>query len=163
AAAHGGPDLAEERLARSQRLADRAVAELEDVAEEHEAVGAVQRLEQRRAHLGLAQDGGASAPAEVQVGDDQPDRHAAACARRRATAETRTWEISASAMSRSRRLPSATLMPRPSCRSRSIARRAKRSGSRWARSASGLWTRLGSPCSGCAPRWARAMRQARAP
>ena len=77
AAAHGGPDLAEERLARSQRLADRAVAQLEDVAEEHEAVGAVQRLEQRRAHLGLAQDVGAGAPAEVQVGDDQRDRHAA--------------------------------------------------------------------------------------
>ena len=47
------------------------VAQLERVAEQHEAVDAVQALQQRAARGGPAQDVDAGARAEVEVGDDE--------------------------------------------------------------------------------------------
>ena len=65
------PDRLEHRPRRGERLAQRPVAQLERVAEQHEAVDAVQALQQRAARGGPAQDVDAGARAEVEVGDDE--------------------------------------------------------------------------------------------
>ncbi len=48
-------ELLEERACRRQRLAARAVAQLEHVARQHHAVGVTRLLQQRCAQLGAAQ------------------------------------------------------------------------------------------------------------
>jgi hypothetical protein len=64
-------EIGEEGLRTAERLADRAVAQLEQVAVEHQAVDGGHRREQRRADGLARQHVGARAPAEVQVGDDE--------------------------------------------------------------------------------------------
>jgi hypothetical protein len=63
--------LGEERACRRQRRADREVAQLDRVAEEDDAVGAADLLEQRAPDLGMAQHVLAAGGAEVEVGDDR--------------------------------------------------------------------------------------------
>ncbi len=54
----------------------RGLAQLEAVAEDHEAVDVVERLEQRLAQVGAAQQVGALGAAEVQIGDDEGSHRA---------------------------------------------------------------------------------------
>jgi hypothetical protein len=49
----------------------RAVAQLEPVAEDHEPVDAVERIDEPLADLGTPQHVGLRAGADVEVGDDQ--------------------------------------------------------------------------------------------
>jgi hypothetical protein len=49
----------------------RGLAQLEAVAQDHQPVDVRERREQRRAHLGPAQQVDARGRAEVQVGDDE--------------------------------------------------------------------------------------------
>ena len=71
-AAERRADRREDRRATRERLARRAVAQLEHVAEQDEAVDALRAARAaRRARLGPAQDVDAGARAEVQVGDDE--------------------------------------------------------------------------------------------
>ena len=64
-------ELGEEREGVLERRAERALAQLDDVAEQDQALGAAQLLEQDRADLGVAQHVAAAGDAEVQVGDDR--------------------------------------------------------------------------------------------
>jgi hypothetical protein len=64
------PEVLEERPRGGQRFALRAVAQLEHIAEQHHALDVGDRLQQRRAQLGAAQQIGSGDAAEVQIGDD---------------------------------------------------------------------------------------------
>jgi hypothetical protein len=64
-------DVGEEGRRDLGHLALRRVAQLDAVAEHHQAIGAPHRLEQRRAQLRPAQQIGAGRAAEVQVGDHE--------------------------------------------------------------------------------------------
>ena len=61
------PDGGEERRGDVHRVAVRGLAQLEAVAEDHEAVRVGDRLEQRLAQIGAAQQVGVLGPAEVKV------------------------------------------------------------------------------------------------
>ncbi|MFZ0042675.1 MAG: hypothetical protein WAK93_15290, partial [Solirubrobacteraceae bacterium] len=71
AGAEGRPDLLQWPRRRSQRLADRAMAKLEHVAEQHQAIDIGQRARQRAPGFGLAQDVPTGARPQVQIGNDQ--------------------------------------------------------------------------------------------
>ena len=64
-------DRGEERRRQLGGVAVRRLAQLEPVAEHDQAVDAVQRLDQRRAQLGAAQEVVAARGTEVQIGDDE--------------------------------------------------------------------------------------------
>ena len=64
------PSCLEQRTRGLQRLRERALAQLDDVAEQHQPVGARDRLGQRLERLSLARDIGGGQDAEVKVGDD---------------------------------------------------------------------------------------------
>ena len=64
-------ERAQHRLGDLHRLARAPLQQLDDVAEQHQALDAVQRGEQRLERLGAAQDVAPEAGAEVQVGDDE--------------------------------------------------------------------------------------------
>jgi predicted transcriptional regulator len=64
------PEIFEERPRSGHRVARRAVAQLEHVAEQHEAIDILQGLQQRCARPGTTQHIRAQTAAEVQVGDD---------------------------------------------------------------------------------------------
>jgi hypothetical protein len=59
--------IAEHRFGSRQRVAQRAMAELEHVTEQNQPVAAIERGLQRRARPGAAQDVNLGARAEVQV------------------------------------------------------------------------------------------------
>ena len=59
------------RLGDVHRLARAPLEQLDDVAQQHEALDAVQRGEQRLERLGAAQHVAPQTGAEVQVGDDE--------------------------------------------------------------------------------------------
>ena len=61
----------DQRRGHLQRLGERALAQLERVAEQHDPVGAAERLDQPLAHVRVARDVGAAERAEVQVRDDR--------------------------------------------------------------------------------------------
>ena len=63
------PIVGEERRRGVHRLAVRGLAQLEPVAEDHQPVDVVERLQQRRAQVGAAQQVAAAGLAEVQIGD----------------------------------------------------------------------------------------------
>ena len=65
-----GAELGEHREGVLERRAERAVAQLDRVAEQDQALGPAQLLEQHGAGLGVAQHVAAGGRAEVQVGDD---------------------------------------------------------------------------------------------
>ena len=65
------PERSQHRLGDGHRRARAALEELDRVAEEHEPVDAVERVEQRRQRAALAQDVAPETGAEVQVGDDE--------------------------------------------------------------------------------------------
>ena len=67
---HGLGQLAQKWLGERERLIDRAVAQLDQIAEQDDAVARFERLEQRRAKRRAAQQVAASAGAEMKVGDD---------------------------------------------------------------------------------------------
>ena len=69
--AGGLGQVREERGGELERLAQRPVAQLDDVAEQDHSVGSLGRLEQRRSEALAAQQVVVGARAEVQVGDDQ--------------------------------------------------------------------------------------------
>ena len=62
--------LLEQRPGDLERGGERSLAQLEDVAEQHESVGAVHDLSEARPHLWSASHVVAGPQAEVQVGDD---------------------------------------------------------------------------------------------
>ena len=64
-------ERAQHRLGDVHRLARAPLQQLDDVAEQHQALDAVQRGEQRLERLGAAQDVAPETGAEVQVGDDE--------------------------------------------------------------------------------------------
>jgi hypothetical protein len=64
------PEIFEERPRGGHRVARRAVAQLEYVTEQHEAIDILQSLQQRRTRPGTIQHIRAQTAAEVQVGDD---------------------------------------------------------------------------------------------
>ncbi len=64
------PEVLEEGPRGGQRFAHRPVAQLEHVSEQHHALDVRDRLEQRCAQLGAAQQIGSGDAAEVQIGDD---------------------------------------------------------------------------------------------
>ena len=66
-----GAERAQHRLGDVHGLARAALQQLDDVAEQHQPLDAVQRGEQRLERLGAAQDVAPEAGAEVQVGDDE--------------------------------------------------------------------------------------------
>jgi hypothetical protein len=75
-AAEGLAQLREQRARQLRRRALRPVAQLEAVAEDHEAVHRPHRLEQRLAQLRPPQQVGSRGRAEVQVRDhERPHRH----------------------------------------------------------------------------------------
>jgi hypothetical protein len=53
------------------------VAQLEHIAQQDQAIDAVQRLQERGAQLGAAQDVDAAARTQVQVGEDERAHRAA--------------------------------------------------------------------------------------
>ena len=64
-------ELGEERARLVERRAERSFAQLDDVAEQDEALGPAQLLEQDGADLGIAEHVAAAGRAEVEVGDDR--------------------------------------------------------------------------------------------
>ena len=64
-------DRVQDRLGDRHRLRRAALQQLDGVAEQDEAVDVVERAEQRRERLRVAQDVALEARAEVQVGDDE--------------------------------------------------------------------------------------------
>ena len=64
-------ELCERRLGDLHRLGERAVAELEDVAQEHQAVDAFDRVGKGAERLGPRQQVGFRGRAEVEVRDDR--------------------------------------------------------------------------------------------
>ncbi len=64
-------ELLEERARSGQRLAAGAVAQLQQVAEQHQAIDVRQGLQQLCAQLGTPQQIHVRRAAEVEVGDDQ--------------------------------------------------------------------------------------------
>ena len=64
-------DLGERRQRQVERRPERPFAQLDHVAEQHEAVGAAQLLEQDGADPGVADHVAAAGGAEVEVGDDR--------------------------------------------------------------------------------------------
>ena len=70
-AAQPRAERAQHRLGDLHRLARAPLRQLDDVAEQHQALDAVERGQQRVERLGAAQDVVAQAGAEVQVGDDE--------------------------------------------------------------------------------------------
>ena len=71
AVAEGGAELLEEGAGGVQRGADRDLAQLDRVAEQDDAVGAADLLQQQRADAGVAQQVAAAEQAEVEVGEDR--------------------------------------------------------------------------------------------
>ena len=69
--AHALADRVQDRLGDRHRLRRPALHQLDGVAEQDEAVDVVERAEQRRERLRVAQDVALEARAEVQVGDDE--------------------------------------------------------------------------------------------
>jgi hypothetical protein len=59
--------LLEQGAAHLERVGERQLAQLEDVAEQHDALAAGDRLDQRTPHLGLARDVSLGMAAEVEV------------------------------------------------------------------------------------------------
>ena len=134
------PELLEHRARHLERLRERALAQLDHVAEQHEAVG-VRRPPRRapRARLALARDVGAGQAAEVEVGDDgRPHRRAwcqagadarfgGAC---RSSAATTASSPSARSARRARcstRTASAERRPRPSAGPAPLGRKGRTS------------------------------------
>jgi hypothetical protein len=66
-----GPYGPQHGLGDRERLVERAVAQLERVAQQHELLDAVEALQQRIERGRVAQDIGLRAGAQVQVGDDE--------------------------------------------------------------------------------------------
>jgi hypothetical protein len=64
-------ELGEEGEGELQRRAERPLAQLDDVPEQDQALGAAQLLEQDRADLGVAEHVAAARDAQVQVGDNR--------------------------------------------------------------------------------------------
>jgi hypothetical protein len=64
---HRLAEILEHRPSGGERLAHRAMAELEHVAEQHQALDVPQSLEQRRSQRGAPQHVGAREAAEMQV------------------------------------------------------------------------------------------------
>ena len=69
-------DRPQDRLGDGERVARGPVAQLERVAEQHEAVDAVEALEQPREHRRAREDVERELRAEVQVGDDERSQRA---------------------------------------------------------------------------------------
>ncbi len=67
----GTSKLLEERASCGQRVSPRPVTQLQDVAEQHESLNAVQSLDQGRPWPGAAQHVGAGSGPQVQIGYDQ--------------------------------------------------------------------------------------------
>ena len=103
--------LGEERRRELGGVAVRRLAQLEPVAEDHEPVDPVERLDQRRAQLGAPQQVLAARRADVQVGDDERP-HPTSVPRRwpRSTASSSPTSRACS-RDRSRRCCSATSAP----------------------------------------------------
>ena len=70
-AADRGPELVEERSRQLERLRQRAVAQLDRVAQQHDLVGALDLGPQGLAELWAAEQVDVAARAEVEVGEDQ--------------------------------------------------------------------------------------------
>ena len=81
-AAEPRPERAQDRLGDLHGLARAPLEQLDDVAQQHEALDAVQRVEQGLERLGAAQDVAPQAGAEVQVGDDERGHAGATMAHR---------------------------------------------------------------------------------
>ena len=64
-------DRGEERPGALDGVAVRGLAQLQPVAEDHQAVDVAQRVQQRLAQVGAPQQVGAPGLAEVQVGDHE--------------------------------------------------------------------------------------------
>ncbi len=64
-------EILEERPRRRHRVAWRSVAQLEHVAEQHQAIDALEGIQQGSAQLGAPQHVRARGAAQMQVGDDQ--------------------------------------------------------------------------------------------
>ncbi len=87
-ALHRGAQRGEDRPRRRERLALGAVAQLDDVAEQHQAVDPVERRDERgQAGRVGAQDVAPPAGAEVQVGDDEGAQGPSAGGRRHGLAD----------------------------------------------------------------------------
>ncbi len=63
----GAPQLLEERPRGRERVASRAVAQLEHVAEQHQPIDVLERLDQHPPRPGTAQHVGARAGAEMKI------------------------------------------------------------------------------------------------
>jgi hypothetical protein len=81
AGAQGGPDLTERLGRRGQRLAQRSVAQLQQVAQQHQAIAVGQRPQQRLPGIRGPEDVGGAAGTEVQVRDDQRSQRGAPATR----------------------------------------------------------------------------------
>ncbi len=64
-------ECAEHRLGRRERTLGAGLGELEDVAQQHQAIDPVDRAEEQFERRALAQHVAPQARAEVQVGDDE--------------------------------------------------------------------------------------------
>ena len=65
------PDRAQDRIGRGQRVVGACLEQLDDVAQQHEAVHAVQRVEQRLERGGPAQHGALQAISQVEIRDHE--------------------------------------------------------------------------------------------